>query len=411
MDDMGEIFDTSDIMYRYPDDARDVINVLPNHYDIFDMIQHVTDIKSSNDPFYIVEINKVISQHELWAKELPDIRPYYAVKCNPDPIIIKTLSKLGCGFDCASKEEISLVLSLVDDATIIYANPCKDPAHIQYARSRDVDMMTFDTESELKKIVLGNPNAKMILRMKVDDSTSTCKFSSKFGCDEMDIRKILNLAKILEIDVIGVSFHVGSGCVDPKLYKKALQVCKEVFDVAKTEFGVDMNIIDIGGGYPGIDGSVSFVEIAEVIRVSIDEIFGDNKDIKFIAEPGRFFTTSSHTLVTNIIGIKKTVKDGEKSFSYTINDGIYGGYNCTIFDHQKPNIMSFNERNEKLYKSIVFGPTCDSMDTITTDAMLPELAIGDWVFTDNFGAYTRASSTAFNGFVTNKIFYVLRAKK
>jgi len=184
MDDTSEIFDTSDIMYRYSDDSRDIVYILPTDYDIYDMIQHVIDTKSSNDPFYIVEVDKVIKQHDIWVNELPNVKPYYAVKCNPDPIIIKVLAKLGTGFDCASKEEIATVLSIVDNVDIIYANPCKEPSHIQYARSRDVDMMTFDSEIELKKIVLSNPGAELILRMKVDDSSSACMFSSKIGCDE-----------------------------------------------------------------------------------------------------------------------------------------------------------------------------------------------------------------------------------
>jgi diaminopimelate decarboxylase len=52
-----------------------------------------------------------------------------AVKCNPDPLIIKTLATMGCNFDCASPNEIRLVIDATKDSNdkpdIIYANPCK----------------------------------------------------------------------------------------------------------------------------------------------------------------------------------------------------------------------------------------------------------------------------------------------
>jgi ornithine decarboxylase len=57
----------------------------------------------------------------------------------------------------------------------------------------------------------------------------------------------------------------------------------------------------------------------------------------------------------------------------------------------------------------LFGPTCDSIDLISNEIMLPELAIGEWVYVENFGAYTVASSSNFNGFKTNVFKYIFRS--
>jgi hypothetical protein len=107
--------------------------------------------------------------------------------------------------------------------------------------------------------------------------------------------------------------------------------------------------------------------------------------IKFIAEPGRYFVEKSHTLVLNVIGKKRETyinndtNELEEIIIYYLNDGVYGSFNCIYFDHKKPCVLPFNERNEKiLYKSKIFGLTCDSIDLITEEIMLPELAIGDW---------------------------------
>lgn len=407
------------------DDKNHKIYKFNSDYDIYDIITDLLEKKSTNDHFYIVDLNKIINQYNLWKRELPMIRPYYAIKSNPDSMIMKLLSDLGCGFDCASKMEIIEGLNHTGAEHLIYANPCKEITHIQFARSRDVDLMTFDSDCELYKIKLNHPNAKIILRIKVDDSSSKCKFSSKFGYDVNEVENILGLIKILELNLVGVSFHVGSNCSSSGFFKKAIADARKIFDISREKYNFKLSILDIGGGFPGYDleSGITFIDIASEIRESLQESFkdyingdyNDNYDdektkFQIISEPGRFFCTQSHILVCNIIGIKKRKDlDGSPIFQYTINEGVYGSFSATIFDYAKPKIIPFNERDEsKVYKSIVFGPTCDSLDKVTEDAILPEMAVGDWVFIENFGAYTRASSTSFNGFQPGKVYYVMR---
>jgi len=115
-------------------------------------------------------------------------------------------------------------------------------------------------------------------------------------------------------------------------------------------------------------------------------------------------------LVLNVIG-KKIITDetGEKMIVYYLNDGIYGSFNCIYFDHNIPTILPFNERDGKLFKSRLFGPTCDSIDLIADEIMLPELAISEIVYVENFGSYTVAASSNFNGFKTTICKYIYRS--
>lgn len=50
--------------------------------------------------------------------------------------------------------------------------------------------------------------------------------------------------------MVGISFHVGSGCMDPPAYAKAIQAARKLFDFAE-QFGYNFNLLDIGGGFPG----------------------------------------------------------------------------------------------------------------------------------------------------------------
>uniref|UniRef100_A0A672YK98 ornithine decarboxylase n=1 Tax=Sphaeramia orbicularis TaxID=375764 RepID=A0A672YK98_9TELE len=104
-------------------------------------------------PFHVANLDDLHQKHIRWLRTLPRVKPFYAVKCNSTPAVIRMLSTLGTGFDCASKGEIELVLSLgVTPEKIIYAHTTKPQSHIKYASTHGVDMMTFDCEEELLKI-------------------------------------------------------------------------------------------------------------------------------------------------------------------------------------------------------------------------------------------------------------------
>jgi len=387
------------------------VQILPDTFDSYKLIDTIIEKNSPTTAFYIVDLGEVVRQCKLWRELFPTIQPLYAVKCNPNKVICKVLSLLDVGFDVASKNEMSLVKDIIPDITkVIYANPYKENSSVQYARTNNIDFSVFDSEHELHKLKLYHPTCKLLMRIKVNDAGSECRFSEKFGTEITDAKRILQIAKILELDIVGVSFHVGSSCKNGTQYFEALENTKKIFDIAK-EIGYNMNVIDIGGGFPGTRDEKSMVLLQEIttnINTGIEKFFSDITELRLYAEPGRFFVQTSHTLLLNVIGKKSKIDEttGEKSFCYYMNDGIYGSFNCIIFDHQKPEMLPYNERDEKKYKTIVFGPTCDSVDKINQELYLPELEVGEWCFVRNFGAYTVASSSDFNGFTRIKCFYI-----
>lgn len=377
--------------------------------DIYDIINDFLEETQSERAFYIIDLGKILEAYMNWVNLLPNIKIFYAIKSNPNPVLLETLSSLGVNFDCASENEIKQIIEITQDPSrIIFANPCKMTSQIRYARANDVDLMTFDCEEELYKIRLYHPYSQLILRIAVDDSQSVCKFNKKFGCHLDQIDSLLNIAKALRLNVVGISFHVGSSCGSPKSFYDAIADTRKAYDIAK-RMDINIELIDIGGGFPGNNDKM-FQDIAQNINESIKDNYEDLKEtIQFIAEPGRYFSQRSHTLVLNVIGKKVNQQGEDKHFIYYLNDGLYGSFNCIYFDHYLPTILPFNERDGKVYKSTLFGPTCDSMDTIYDEIMLPELSVGDWIYVENFGAYTVAAASSFNGFKTSVCKYVMRS--
>ncbi|KAJ1937268.1 Ornithine decarboxylase [Linderina macrospora] len=160
--------------------------------------------------------------------------------------------------------------------------------------------------------------------------------------------------------------------------------------------------------------------------------------LRIIAEPGRYFVSSAFTLAVNIIARRQVVRDSKPeyyedeegvlnnaaptgdenpAFMYYVNDGVYGSFNCIMFDHQHPvpRVLTASSqfinapadaRIGMMFESSVWGPTCDSIDCIMSSGMLPELQIGDWLVFDGMGAYTNCAASRFNGFRLSDLVYV-----
>lgn len=372
--------------------------------------------EDKDDPFFICDLGDIVKKWKRFHQWLPRVEPFYAVKCNPDPTVMKLLANLGANFDCASKAEIKLILDLgVGPERIIFANPCKQTSFIKYARAHQVKMMTFDNQPELHKIKQYHPDAELVLRIKVDDSKSLCKFGIKFGACPSKAKELLEVAKKLNLNVIGVSFHVGSGCYDASLFYEAVKSARTVFDQA-ADLGFKFHLLDVGGGFPGADGpTISFEESARELNLGFDEFFPVDSNVRIIAEPGRYFVASAFTSVCNITSVREVYAEGTNNteidgFMYYLNDGVYGSFNCILFDHHNPTPYALfgNEKTDAMYHCSVWGPTCDSMDCITKEANMPKLCIGDWVRFDNMGAYTLAAGSKFNGFKQPVIMYMCR---
>lgn len=342
-------------------------------------------------------------QYQRFRTHLSRVIPYYAVKANPYPEVLKTFAKLGAHFDVASAYEMNLVLGLgTAPQKIIFANTIKSIEDIQIAYRRRVTLMTFDNEPELYKIAKHAPGVRVIVRIKVDNIGSIVELSLKFGADPEHAVFLLRKAKALGLSPEGVSFHVGSQCWNVENYLHALEISAGIFKEARQE-GLTLNTLDIGGGFPirhsDHDQHPVFETMARTIRAEMERIF--DKKTRFIAEPGRFLVGPAGILITQVIG--RTFRNNKNY--YYLNDGIYADFSGIVFDHCKYELKTL--RRGQKFLSTVAGPTCDSFDTISLSEDLPELDVGSVVYAKNIGAYSSASAVPnFNGFAPAKIVLV-----
>ncbi|MEX2684688.1 MAG: type III PLP-dependent enzyme [Candidatus Sigynarchaeota archaeon] len=365
--------------------------------------------RQNGTPLMIVDHMAIRENFRTFRKLLPRVFPNYAIKANPEVEIVRTLYQEGSGFDIASWEEFTTLRRALPanekeqqkfiNSKVVFANTIKTIEALEGMRDFHIPM-TFDNISELDKIEAHCKHAPLILRVEVPNDGAIVELSSKFGARYEDCRALLKHAEALNLKVIGVSFHVGSQCEKPDNFKTAFKLARQIFDDAKA-MGHEFTTLDIGGGFPApYDATVApFEAFARLINDLIDSYF-PSEQVKIIAEPGRFFVATAATSIASVIG--KAIRHGRPY--YYINDGVYHTFSGFIYDHIQYHFKAF--KNGKSIPSTVAGPTCDALDTIVKDDPLPDLEIGDLVYSENTGAYTNASASFFNGFPPAKIIHV-----
>lgn len=389
------------------------ITVMDGAWSPAEVIREIVETGTQEDPFYIMDLGEVVARYRRWKELMPRVEPFYAVKCNDDKLMVSTLAALGAGFDCASKAEIELITSLgVEPERIIFANPAKMASHIRYSSAVGVDCMTFDSETELVKIKQYMPHAQLVIRIRCDAESAQCPLGIKFGCDPItEAPRLLKLAAVLGLEVMGVSFHVGSGAMETAVYARAIALCRAMFGVGASVGHTRMRLLDLGGGFPG-GSNTDIYEVSQVINTALEEHF-PSRNVRVIAEPGRYFAAAAYTLAACVHAKREIASkdvDAETHTMYFINDGVYGSFNCVLYDHQKVAAEPLYPTSEAYLPCSVWGPTCDGLDCVLSATRLPTLRAGDWLLFRDMGAYTLPVASAFNGFPVPKVRAVVDAQ-
>lgn len=357
-------------------------------------------IRSSTGSFYTLSRSRLAAQHALWKEQLPHVQPYYAVKCNPDPLLVQWLHQQNVSFDCASARELKLVAEQFGGQPtgdrLLLANPCKTMNDIEFAQSLKVPWVTVDSVEELVKMDKAGWRPNIILRMAVDDTGSSCPFGAKFGLAPEQVKEVALATQSFRMPLVGLSFHVGSGNHESDAFGDAIRLSRSIWEPSH------LPVLDIGGGWSHTPSL--FKNQAASVRKALDEC-GSHAPKRIIAEPGRFFAAPTHTLYVRVMG-KKPRKGG--GWRYTIDESIYGQFGCIPFDHAKPAMGRLRESTSESVRpttpASIFGRTCDSLDWIANSPHMEELEVGDWLVIPEMGAYTTATATEFNGFPKPPVF-------
>jgi ornithine decarboxylase len=361
---------------------------------------HALDAVQTPTPYLITDLATVADRYHRFRAALPGVRPYYAMKCNPSPEILRTVADLGGGFEVASLGELKMLQYIgVDPADVLYSNPIKPPAHVAAAHAAGLWRFSFDSPGELNKLAEHAPGSAVYLRLRVDDSNAIFPLSRKFGAEESEAGDLLRLARKLGLRPYGITFHVGSQSTSPPAWRRAVAAAGRVMAEAAAD-GITLTMLNIGGGFPAhyVDDVPGIREIGAALGPALDELLPYRPEV-LAAEPGRHLVAESGVMVATVLS--RETRGGENWIYLDV--GAFNGMMETLQTGNRWDYPLWTSRADHAHAELetftVTGPSCDSSDTMFYGVSLPAtIQPGDRVYIGSAGAYTLSYASGFNGF-------------
>ncbi|MEX1112025.1 MAG: type III PLP-dependent enzyme [Candidatus Andersenbacteria bacterium] len=362
------------------------------NHDFLESLSHET-------PFFLFSKKKIQDNFREYQRYFPGAQIQYAMKANSEPEVLQEVLDIGAGFEVASAHELKMLKEInVPPERIIYGTSVKPISHIKEFFDYGVDRFAFDSLSELEKIAAVAPGSRVYVRIVVNDTGSVFRFSEKFGTDKENAVSLLQRAKELGLHPYGISFHVGSQASNPMAWANALEGLAPVLEHLK-KTGIDIEVINIGGGYPcayaSTEKAITLEEIAENTLKQYKKL---PYQPQLILEPGRGIIATAAVLVADIIAKVDRSANTWLFLDAGVYDALYEAmaYQGSTRYHVTSMRPSYDS-GEALFA--LAGPTGDSADVITREALLPQdITAGDKLIFHDVGAYSLVVSSRFNGF-------------
>ncbi len=349
-------------------------------------------------PLLLIDCDSIRRQYHALKNALPNVTLHFALKPLPHPAVVDTLLAEGASFDLATSGEVDLVNSRgVPAERTIHTHPIKRDADIRDALAYGCTVFVVDNINELEKFIAYKDQVELLVRLSFRNSESFADLSKKFGCSAQTALQLIERARDLGIRIKGLSFHVGSQTTNPQKYVDAINACRQLMENVIAADLPALSTLDIGGGFP-VTYNQYVMPIDEFCQPINQALAMLPETVQILAEPGRFIVAPAATSVASVMG--QAERDGETW--YYLDDGIYGTFSGIIFDHGDYPIFALKESAET-FPSVLAGPTCDSIDVIAEQIMLPKLENGDLIIGQMMGAYASATATDFNFFKRAKM--------
>ena len=348
--------------------------------------------RAPEEPVYCLRPSRIADNATRFIEGFPGT-VLFAVKSNPLPEVLDILYGAGIRhFDTASTDEIVLVRGRYADARAYFMHPVKGEQAMHDASQRHaVRHFVVDHQDELHKLCRVFPAGGVVpvVRMATPPG-ARFDLSEKFGADATASVALMRAAETAGLRP-GLCFHVGSQCLDPRLFETAFALAGEVL----RESGVAPVCLDVGGGFPARYPGAAVPALDEflvAVRAGLRSLSLPG-DCQVMCEPGRALVADGISVLTRVM-----LRKGNRLY---LNDGIYGSFKgCTIglrFPYRVLRGVDGLVRGDALFT--VFGPTCDSLDVLPEPLALPaDISTGDWIEFGCMGAYSAALRTGFNGF-------------
>lgn len=357
-------------------------------------------INSYNTPFYLYSQKNIEDSYKDLKNALKS-EIFYAVKANSNQAILRIMKNCGSGADVVSSGELERCLMAgFDPNKIIFEGVGKTEKDIKFAIKKNIHLINIESLNEIKLInEVGKSINKKInigIRLNPDidgntlDKITTGKKTDKFG---INIDQLINIFPELKsyknINIKGISCHVGSQLNDLKIFENVFSFMKKIADDFLSQ-DIKIENIDLGGGFGvSYDSEINNLDIQSIGKL-VNKIFHES-NYKISFEPGRFIVAKSGVIITKVLTLKK---NGGINFLITdagmqtlIRPAMYGAAH---------RINALNDLDKPKINYTIAGPICESTDIIAKNILLPKQKVNNYLSIHDVGAYGAVMASNYN---------------
>lgn len=344
-------------------------------------------------------------------KELPDIKVYYAMKCNNHPFIAQTFANNGLGLDVSSGLELQIALDAGAD-DIVFSGPGKTGAELTMAveHYRRVTVL-IDSFAELEKLQQIAESMSVTMRAGVRVMTKKHGIWRKFGIPLTDLSRFLDAAhRCGNVNVCGLQSHV-SWNMDPSRQVEFVQTLGAMLHTLTDDQRAQIKFIDLGGGFWPEQGewlqeagvpenereqivtkqtnrtlrhfkrsAVSIEQFAKAIGEAVRKNILSQITCRICLEPGRW-------LCHDAMYILMTVLD-KKEKDLLITDAGINTVGWDRFETDYFPVINLTKPDLAEHECLVMGSLCTPHDIWGYTYHGRDIESGDVLLIPNQGAYT-----------------------
>ncbi len=354
-------------------------------------------------PWFLYDIDRVRHNIERLHRALHPVKLFYAVKSNSLPAVLSTAAEMGCGFEINTMRELQKAEAAgALPEEMINSAPVKLPREIAAMYTRGVRQWVFDSRDEIEKLAAHAPGSDVLIRLHTSNQDSAFQLNKKFGVPLHHADELIELARRRGLNPAGVTFHVGSQCLNLSNWVEGIEMAARLFQKHP-----GMTVLDIGGGFPVqySNGMLEVEEIGRTVRTTISREFPLEPHL--IAEPGRVVTGNAAITGATVIG----TRDGDVTRWAYVDIPVFGGLLELLEDPDEFRyfVETPTPSTERTLTTIA-GPSCDGCDILLRNVVLPVLERGDRLFFRNTGAYSLDYASRFNGYDIPKCYFIRDGK-
>lgn len=350
-------------------------------------------------PYYVIHKSELDNNY----KKLKDaLEKYwnnyiigYSYKTNALPWIVKHFDLLGCYAETVSEDEYNLArLVGVNKNRIIYNGPIKTKKTFIEAVENG-GIVNIDSKREIDWIdEIEEDKRKIGIRVNFDiekmcPGQSQCpEDGGRFGfCYENgELSKVITLLRKKNTKIAGIHLHTSSKSRGLDIYRAIAEVACNI----KQEFELDLDYVDVGGGFfGGLPTKPQFDEYITLMESILSKSF-DKTKTKLIVEPGMAVIGAPVSYITTVIDVKETQFN-----RFVVTDGTRTSIDPLMTKTNYFHSFITHGKRELHPKQIVCGYTCMEHDRLFEETNGSILREGDKIIYDKVGAYTMCLTPLF----------------